>query len=40
MNTDIEILEKLNTDYFWREQFQAIAIVLHHCTIGLQSFVG
>lgn len=29
----LQFLEELNSDYFWKEQFQVLGIVIHHFSL-------
>ncbi len=35
-----EFIENINSDYFWREQFQAFAFTLNYAMIGLHQFIS
>lgn len=29
----IQFFEEINTDYFWKEQFQVLGVVVHHASL-------
>lgn len=35
MNKMLKFIEEINSDYFWKEQFQVLGIVIHHVSLLL-----
>ena len=35
MNKALQFLEEINHDYFWKEQFQVLSIVVHHFALWM-----